>query len=68
MFQDYYVNTIAADALAPYVARSSAVMVLTKWDKQVIVFHGRGLSRYAHPANERCRYNVTTSLIGWVNT
>ena len=31
---------MAADALAPYVARSSATMVFTLWDKQVLVFHG----------------------------
>ena len=27
-FQENYVNTMAADALAPYIARSSAEMVL----------------------------------------
>ena len=28
-FQEYYVNTIAVDGLAPCVARSSAAMILT---------------------------------------
>ena len=32
------VNTIAADALAPCVARSSAAMLLIMWDHQVLVF------------------------------
>ena len=32
------VNTMAADALAPYVARPSAAMVLNKQDKQVLIF------------------------------
>ena len=33
VFWEIYVNTIAADAQAPDVARSSAAMVLTRWDK-----------------------------------
>ena len=32
-------NTMAADDLAPCVARSSAAMVLTKQDKQVLIYH-----------------------------
>ena len=39
IFWDHWVNTITADALAPCVARSSAIMVLTKHDKQVLTFH-----------------------------
>ena len=27
-----------------------------------------GISLGIHPANERCRYNVTTPLIGWAHT
>ena len=34
-----YVNTMTADVLAPCVAKTSAAMVLTMWDKQVFVFH-----------------------------
>ena len=33
IFQENYVNTMATDALAPLVARSSAAMALTKCDK-----------------------------------
>ena len=33
------VNTMAADALAPYVAKTSAAMVLTMQGKQVIAFY-----------------------------
>ena len=36
------VNTIAADGLAPWVARPSAAMVLNMQDKQVLVFHEEG--------------------------
>ena len=32
-------NTMAADALAPCVARSSAAMILTMWIGHVLVFH-----------------------------
>ena len=35
MLQDNLVNTMAADALAPSVARTSATMVLTMQDQQV---------------------------------
>ena len=51
---------MAADALAPCAAWSSAVMVLT-------VLH-TGLTLDLHPANERRRYIVTPSLIGWAQT
>ena len=30
---------MAADALVAWITRSSAVMALTFWDKQVLVFH-----------------------------
>ena len=43
IFLGNYVNTMAADALATCVARSSATMVLTTQDKQVLVFHEEGL-------------------------
>ena len=32
IFQENQVNTMTVDALAPYIARSSAVMELTMWD------------------------------------
>ena len=35
IFKENWVNTMAADALAPCIARSSAAMVLTLQDKQV---------------------------------
>ena len=67
---------MAADALAPCIARPSTAMVLIMHYKQVFVLHQGGLSYLCHliagtilcihPANERQRYNVT-SLIGWVD-
>ena len=36
------VNIMAADALAPFVARASAAMVLTVFDQQVHDFHEEG--------------------------
>ena len=35
----WWVNIMADDDLAPYVARSSAAMILTMQVKQVLVFH-----------------------------
>ena len=42
IFQDNYVNAMAANAPAPYITKSSTGMVLTVLDKQVIVFHKIG--------------------------
>ena len=39
IFQENYDITMAADALAPCVARTSAAMLLTIWYKQVCVSH-----------------------------
>ena len=39
IFQDNQVNTMADDALAPCVPKTSAVMVLALQIKQVIFFH-----------------------------
>ena len=41
IFQDYYVNIMAADAMAPCVTRPSATMVLTMKYKLVlpVIFH-----------------------------
>ena len=38
-FQDHCCNTMAADALAPCIARSSAGMVLTTKNSKAFVFH-----------------------------
>ena len=38
---------MAADALAPCVARSSAAVVLTMHDKQVFVFHKEGVQAHS---------------------
>ena len=65
---------MTADDLAPWVARSSATMVLTLPDKQILVFHEEGFNTLTglilglHLANKRRRYFVTTSLIGWAQT
>ena len=37
--QGYQVNTIAADALAPCVAKPSAAVIFTMLDKLVLVFY-----------------------------
>ena len=42
MFWENYVNTKAVDALAPHVARTSAAMVLTMQDEQILVFDKEG--------------------------
>ena len=42
LYWDKEVNGFNADALAPYNARPSAVMVLTMQVKQVLVFHKYG--------------------------
>ena len=39
---DYQVNTMDADALAPWVTRASAVMILTQLDKWILSFHNGG--------------------------
>ena len=44
-----WVNTMAADVLAPCVARTSAVMVLTMKDKWVLPFHEGGLQLLYQP-------------------
>ena len=42
IFQDHEVNTMAADALAPWVARTSATTVLTVQDKWLLALHEEG--------------------------
>ena len=43
------VNTIAADALAPSVARTSATMLLILHTKQILVFHEEGFQPTSPP-------------------
>ena len=43
IFWKNQVNTKAADALATYVARSSAAMVLTVYNTEIPVFHQEGI-------------------------
>ena len=52
IFREYDVNTVAAD-------------VLIMQDEHIYV---SGLILGLHPANERRRYKVTPSLIGWAHT
>ena len=42
IFLDNEVNTMAADALAPCIARSLAALALIVWDKWAFVFHKEG--------------------------
>ena len=56
----YKGHIMSADALAPYITKSLAA-VLTVLDEQ----NHAGLILGLRPANERRRYFVTTSLIGW---
>ena len=43
ILQDNQVITIAADALAPCITKSSAAIALTMQDKWVLVFHREGI-------------------------
>ena len=89
IYQVNWIDTVADDALAPAITRSSTGMVLTMQDKRVLVFHMElfqtplpsqclgmienvitsypGIILRMHPANERRRYIVMSSLIGWVH-
>ena len=49
MFWENYVNTTAVDALAPRVARTSAAMVLTMQDEQILVFDKEGFQLLTPP-------------------
>ena len=46
------VNNMVADALALSVARLLAAMMLTMWNRQVLVLHGEG---FQLPAPCQCR-------------
>ena len=71
IFWDDYINTMAADALMT----QGAATVLTQQDTCVTVFHEKefqlakppGIIWCMRPANERRRYTVTSSLIGWAH-
>ena len=51
IFWDNYVNTMAADALASEIAKSSTIMVMTIYDKQARVFH---VERFELPVPYQC--------------
>ena len=42
------VNTISADALAPFVTRSSPTMILTMYDEHILVLHKEGFQPPDH--------------------
>ena len=44
VYQENYINTVAADALAPSVARSSAATILTIWKWDTLVVPGMNLN------------------------
>ena len=54
---------MAADALAPYVARTSAAMVLTVYDKQDLVFHGEGFLWHTPTGNAPTTSEWSTILL-----
>ena len=62
MFHADYVNTMAADALAPCVARASAATVLTLYDKLVLAFHEEGFQLPAHSLCQEMIKNVIIFL------
>ena len=47
IFWDNYINTMAANGLAPHVTRSSTAMVMTMQDKKVFVFYMERLQPHA---------------------
>ena len=68
ILQDKWVDTMAADALAPCVARASASMVLTMQDKQLLVFHKE---RFQRPVLSQDREmientNVFSCFLKWI--
>ena len=68
MFQDSLVNTMAADALAPSLARSSAAIVLTMQDGRVLVFHEEG---FQLPVASQCwemmeNVDVFSYFLKWI--
>ena len=47
IFGEHQVNMMAADALAPFIARSPTTMVSTMQDKQLLVIHKEGFQWFA---------------------
>ena len=47
LFPENKVNTMTADALTPSVARTSAAMASTVYDKSLLVFHGEAFPLHA---------------------
>ena len=45
IFRENYVDTMAADGLAPCVAKSSEPRELTVQDKRFLIFHEEGFQR-----------------------
>ena len=60
IFRDTYINTIAADASAPYVARPSATMILTLQDKPTLGFHEE-ISQIIAPSH--CRQFIKMKML-----
>ena len=60
MFQDDFVNTMAADALVTCVARSSAAMVLNMEDKWVLVLYEEGFQLIVPPQYWKMTANTNT--------
>ena len=53
---NFVISVLFADGQAPSTRRTSAGAVMAM------------MAIYMHPANERRRYNVTSSLIRWAHT
>ena len=63
IFQENYVNTIATDALAAYVAKSSEVMRFTAEDKEILVF--KHLHHFSVDKQEKIKIYLLISLTHW---
>ena len=60
IFRDTYINTMAADAPAPYVTRPSATMILTLLDKPTLGFHEE-ISQIIAPSH--CRQFIKMKML-----
>ena len=59
MIQENYINTMAADDLAPCVARTSAAMVLIiQYTKNVLEFHDGGWFQQQASYDPKCKYSA----------
>ena len=59
-------NTVLTDIQALLCAGKLAGIVIIKFESRISTWTGLILG--LRPANERCRYKVTSSLIGWPQT